>query len=197
MAARTILQATLLALLAAFYAATAWVALHPQVSRHYRDYYIRRATVDWKVQRSAASLADGIDFTQPAYPRQVDYVLGLARPEPGGRWSDARLWPAVSILLLEPVSGEQCLDLRLGAASSQVGAPVAIRLGEASATLVPPDEAAHDYRLQLRPAKPADRIELESSRPARPVGQDGSIHDLRRLAIMLIRLRLRPGICPS
>ena len=69
------------------------------------------------MQRSAASLADGIDFGEPTYPRQVDYVLGLARPEPEGRWSDAQLWPAVSILLLEPVSGDQCLDLRLRAAS--------------------------------------------------------------------------------
>ena len=191
MAARTFLQAALLVLLAAFYAATAWVALHPQVSRHYRDYYIRRATVDWKVERSAASLADGIDFAQPVYPRDVDYVLGLGRRGPNGRWSDARLWPAVAILLLEPVSGEQCLDLRLGAASFEIGAPVTIRLGDASASLTPPDEAPHDYRLALRPAKPADRIELEPNRPA------GSGHDPRRPAIMLMRLRLRPGACPA
>src|SRR5260221_11365693 len=155
MAARTILQAALLVLLAAFYAATAWMAQHPQVSRHYRAYYIRRATVDWKVERSAASLADGVDFAQPVYPRDVDYVLGLARPQPEGRWFDARLSPAVGILLLEPVSGEQCLDLRLRAAAPQVGTPVTIRLGDASATLMPPDEAPHDYQLALRPARPA------------------------------------------
>ena len=124
-------------------------------------------------------------------------MVGLSGPESTGRWSDARLWAAVEILLLKPVSGEQCLDLRLAAAPSQAGEPVTIRLGDASAALTPPDGAAHDYRLVLRPAEPAGGIELEPSRPARPVDRDGNVVDPRRLAIMLMRLRLRPGACPD
>ncbi|MFO1057554.1 MAG: hypothetical protein U1E53_11370 [Dongiaceae bacterium] len=185
---RTMLQGGLLALLGLFYAATAWVALHPTVSVHYRDHFIRQVTADWRVLRSEASLADGTSLAMP-YPREVLYTLGLSGAEPDGRWSDARLWPAAVILLQHPIEGVQCLELRLAAASAQVGAPVAIRLGDAAAEVTLPDGAVHDVQLTLRPAAPADRIEIEPSRPARPR------HELRRLAVKLSWLRLRPGAC--
>jgi hypothetical protein len=62
MAARTLVEASLLAALAAFHVATAYVALHPQVSQHYRDYCIERSTIDRRIVRGAARLADGMVF---------------------------------------------------------------------------------------------------------------------------------------
>src|SRR5512143_4109302 len=121
MSTRTLVLAFLLAVLAAFYAATAYVALHPQVSQHYRDYFIDLSTVDWRIVRSAARLADGMAFSAPVYPADVDYIRGLSRPEPAGRWSDAGLWPVVSIRLTRPVSGPLCLDLAMRAAPRQAG----------------------------------------------------------------------------
>jgi hypothetical protein len=185
---RTLLQASVIALLGGFYAATGWVALHPAVAPLYRDHFIRMTTLDWRVLRSEAGLAEGMNLALP-YPRDVRYLLGLWNPEPDGSWSDARLGPAVAVLLQQPVAGAHCLELRMAAAPSQVGAPVAVRLGDAAASVTPPDEAVHDYRLTLRPAAPADSIEIEPSRPAR------LHHDRRRVGVRLSWLRLRPGAC--
>ncbi|MFO1059454.1 MAG: hypothetical protein U1E53_21110 [Dongiaceae bacterium] len=181
--------------LAAFYAVTAWVARHPQVDPLYRDHYIRHATTDWQIRRTDRSIADGIDFSQDGvYPREVDHVLGLSWPEPAGRWSEARRWPVVSVLLRAPVSGQQCLDLRFNAARWQVGLPVTVRLGDAVATLRPADGGVHDYAIPLTATVPAAAIDIEPSNPSRPAFQDHT-GDLRRLAVMLHWLRLRPGPC--
>jgi hypothetical protein len=180
-----------------FYSVTAYVALHPRVSEHYRDYYIRRATTDWKVARGTARLADGFDFAATVYPQVVDYVRGLSGREPWWRWSNARLDPAVSILLREPLSGSLCLDVRFLATPLQAGAPVIIRLGDQSVTRMPSDTEPWDYRLEARLAKLADRIDLEPSRPAPPSGWDPQNRDSGRIAIGLIRLQVRPGPCPG
>ena len=197
MTGRTAFHVTLLAALAAFYSVTTYVALHPQVSEHYRDYYIRRATTDWKVARGTARLADGFDFADTVYPQEVDYLRGLSLPEPWGRWSDANREPAVSILLREPVSGSLCLDVRFLAAPLQAGAPVMIRLGDQSTTVVPSDTEPRDYRIEARLSKPAWGIHLEPGRPAPSSGWDPQTRNPRLIAIGLIRLQLRPGPCPG
>lgn len=194
MAPRTLLHALALGALAVFYAVTAWVALHPQVSPLFRDHFVRHATADWRISRTAASIADGIDFAQAAYPREVDHVLGLDGIEPAGRWSDARRWPMVSVLLRAPISGDQCLDLRFSVVPPQVGAPVTVRVGDAAATLVPGDQGTHDYSLSLKVTKPASSIDIVPSRPSRPLYWSSG-GDVRRLAVMLRWLRLRPGGC--
>ena len=191
MAARNVALATLLAALAAFYAATAYVALHPQVSQHYRDYYIDHSTRDWRPAHDATDLAEGMTFDRPAYPADVDYVSGLAAVEPEGRWWDARLAPAVTIQLARPVTGRHCLEARLRPGALLVGQAVAIRIGESAATLTPSDEAPRDYRVELDPGRPADAIVIE---PARVAGDGG---DWQRRSFQVDRLRLRPGACPG
>ena len=197
MTGRTVFHGTLLALLAAFYSVTAYVALHPRVSEHYRDYYIRRATTDWKVDHGTARLADGFDFADTVYPQEVDYLRGLALPEPWGRWSDASMAPAVSILLREPVSGSLCLDVRFKATPLQTGAPVVIRLGDHGVTVIPSDAAPRDYHIEAQLTQPAWAIHLEPSRPAPSGDWDSQTASPRRNAIGLIRLQLRPGPCPG
>jgi len=197
MTGRALVHLTLLATLTTFYAVTAYVALHPRVPERYRNYYIRRVTTDWNVAHSAARLADGLDLAGRVYPREVDYVRGLSPPEPWGRWSDASLQPAVSVVLREPLSGRLCLDVRFRATSLQAGAPVVIRLGDHRATVVPPDTEPRDYRLEVQLVTPAESIDLEPSRPAPGVGRDPRHRDPRRIAIGLIRLQLRQGACPG
>jgi hypothetical protein len=194
---RTALQASLLAALAAFYAATAYVALHPRVSQHYRDYFIELTTQDWRIHRRAADLFDGMAFGDSTYPSDVDYIKGLSRGDASGRWSDANLSPTVSIQMNRPVSGALCLDLAMHATPQQVGAPVAIRIGGASATVMPPDAEPHDWRVTLRPDQPATSIDIEPSRPTIVVDRLVGNVDRRRTAIKLIRLQLHPGDCPS
>ncbi len=190
MGGRTLIHLALLAALALFYAATASTAWRPQVSEHYRDYYIRRTTTDWKVERGPARLADGIDFSQAVYPLDVDYVRGMSAREPWGRWSDANRGPAVSILLREPLSGTLCLDVTFRTTQRQAREPVMIRLGDATASVVPPDTDTRTYRVELRVTQPGRTIDLEPSQPA-PAGPQ----DQRRIAIGLIRLRLLAGAC--
>ena len=197
MTARAVFHVTLLAALAAFYSISTYVALHPRVSEHYRDYYIRRATTDRKVARGTARLADGFDFASTVYPQEVDYLRGLSLPEPWGRWSDASMAPGVSILLREPLSGSLCLDVRFRATPLQAGAPVMIRLGDQSTTVVPSDTEPRDYRIEAQLPQPAWSIDLEPSRPAPSGGWDPQNLNPRRFAIGLIRLQLRPGPCPG
>jgi phosphoglycerol transferase len=162
-----------------------------------RDSYIRRATTDSKVARSTARLANGFDFADTVYPQEVDYLRGLSLPESWGRWSDARLDPAVSILLREPLSGSLCLDVRFWATPLQVAAPVVIRLGDHSATVMPLDTEPRDYRIEARLTKPAWSIDLEPSRPAPASSWDPRNRDPRRIAIGLIRLQPLAGPCPG
>jgi phosphoglycerol transferase len=197
MTGRTLFHVTLLVALAAFYSVTTYVALHPRVSEHYRDYYIRRATTDWTVARGTARLADGFDFADTVYPQEVDYLRGLSLPEPWGRRSDASMAPAVSILLREPLSGSLCLDVRFRATPLQSRAPVAIRLGDQSATVVPSDTQPRDYRLEVQLTRPAQSIDFEPSRPTPAGGWDPINRTPSRIAIGLIRLQLRPGPCPG
>jgi hypothetical protein len=197
MTERTLFHVTLLALLAAFYSVTMYVALYPRVSEHYRDYYIRRATTDWKVARGTARLAGGFDFADTMYPQEVDYLRGLSLPEPWGRWSDASMAPAVTILLREPVSGSLCLDVRFRATPLQAGAPVLIRLGDQSATVVPSGTEPQDYRVETQLSTSVWSIHLEPSRPTPLGGWDPQTRNPRRIAIGLIRLQLRPGRCPG
>lgn len=189
MTRRTLVHAVLLAALAGFYGATAYVALHPRVSEHYRDYYIRRATTDWKVAHGPTSLADGFDFSQMVYPREVDYMRGLSAPEPWGRWSDPGRASAVSIRLRKPLSGTHCLDVMFRATPSQAGAPVTIQLGGESATVVPPDTEPRAYRLELWLTTPAWSIDLEPASASRRAAAHA--------AIGLIHLTLRSGSCPG
>lgn len=191
MTIRDRLYAASIIALAAFYAATAWFALHPHVSVAYRDHFIRQATHDWNPRHSNESLADGMNLIQPTYPREVDYVLGLGGIEPLGRWSDARRWPTISVLLHQPVVGTQCLELGFDAASWQVMQPVFVRMGDAGRTLLPGDGQMHHYEMTLTVTAPASSIDIEPSRPARPLGWG----DVRRLAIRLAWIRLRPGHC--
>ena len=65
-----------------------------------------------------------------------------------------------------------------------------IRLGDASASVVPPDTETRNYRVELRVTRPGRTIDLEPSQPA-PTGP----RDQRRIAIGLIRLRLLSGAC--
>jgi hypothetical protein len=194
---RTAVQGSLLAALAAFYAATAYVALHPRVSQHYRDYFIELTTTDWRIERRATDLFDGMAFADSTYPSDVDYIKGLSRGDASGRWSDANLSPTVSIRLNRPVSGALCLELAMRATPQQAGAPVAIRIGSASATVVPPDAEPHDWRVALRPDQPATSVDLEPSRPTIVLDRLVGNVDRRRTAIKLIRLQLRPGDCPA
>ena len=197
MTGRTLFHVALLAALAAFYSVTAYVAFHPRVSEQYRDYYIRRATTDWKVAHGTARLADGFNFADTAYPQEVDYLRGLSLPEPWGRWSDASMAPAVSILLREPVSGGICLDVRFRATPLQAGVPVTISLGDQGATVVPSDTVPRDYRIEVQLTKPVWAIHLEPSRPAPSGDWNPQTAGPRRSAIGLIRLQLTPGRCPG
>ena len=197
MTGRTLFRVTLLVALAAFYSVSAYVALQPRVSEQYRDYYIRRATTDWNVARGTARLADGFDFASTVYPQEVDYLRGLSLPEPWGRWSDASMAPAVSILLREPLSGSLCLDVRFRATPLQAGAPVMIRLGDQRVTVTPSDTEPRDYRIEAQLHRPAWSIHLEPSHPAPSIGWDPQTRNPRRFAIGLIRLQLRPGPCPG
>ena len=83
--------------------------------------------------------------------RHLREVRGLSRREPQGRWSDANLWPLVSIRLTRPVSGPLCLDLTLRAAPRQAGAHTSV-LGDAATE--PDHVVAGSVRCRVRLTAP-------------------------------------------
>jgi hypothetical protein len=194
MTRRALLHLALLVVLVIFYAASVYVALHPRVSEHYHDYYISRSTTDWNPERGATRLADGFEFSRIVYPREVDYVRGLGATEPWGRWSDARMGSSVSILLREPLSGRLCVDVTLKASPAQIGAPVTVRIGDRTATLVLPDTEPRDERVDVELSRPVRRIDLEPSRAATGGGW-GFPDRGPKVGIGLIRLRVTQGGC--
>jgi hypothetical protein len=90
MSTRTVVQASLLAALAAFYAATASVALHPLVSQHYRDYYIDLTTKDWRIDRRTAIKLIPCSFA-PATARPGVASLSAPRARRLRLWHHARI----------------------------------------------------------------------------------------------------------
>src|SRR5262245_29285171 len=138
----------LVAALSAFYALTGYVALHPRVSDHYRDYYILRVTADWSPVRGTARLVDGFNFADTVYPRDVDYLRGVSAPESWGRWSVAIADIPASVVLREPLSGRLCLRVLFRVTAPLAGAPVAVRMRDVRVTVVPPNTEPHGYEIE-------------------------------------------------
>ncbi|CAN7711084.1 sugar translocase [Pseudoduganella sp. LjRoot289] len=136
-------------------------------------------------------LAAGIHFAQAAWPDFVADVRGVSGPEPWGRWSDARLHPAVQIELAEPLRQPFTLVLTVAPYGPNAGQPLAVRAG-AQQLSVPLQPGAQTYRLRIDPAgTPLGLIELAPPQPVTPRSQGGG-NDERLIGIGLQHLSIEP-----
>lgn len=138
-----------------------------------------------------AALANGIRFSDPAYPVIVAAVRGVSVPEAWGRWSDAMTGPAVQIDFVEPLSKRFTLALTVQPFGPNAGQPLTVRIGKQSHSVVL-QPGPQTYRLPFDlGTESADRLELVPPQPVSPQALSGG-GDTRRLGIGLIQLSITP-----
>ncbi len=183
------------ALLLGFYAWVGYRALNPNVSPHYRAYFIERSVSDWLPSHYAARPEDGFDFAQPGLPEFVASVRGVSDREALGRWSDARRGAAAAVVFVAPLEGTVCLGLALLPAPWQVGRPVGVSLDGIRQEFVPSREESQWFWATFVLSGPASELLIEPSAPAAPAQKVPGSTDRRLLGVALQRLVLRPGAC--
>jgi glycosyltransferase involved in cell wall biosynthesis len=147
----------------------------------------------WAADVSSEGMSDDaelveIDFAAPMLPRSVLGVEGLSGVEPWGRWSDARLAPAVRIRFCRPVPMRGSIAIAARAFGPNTDAPMHCRMGEwAREFRVGGGDTtmAIDYEVD----EPIDMLEIIPSKPKAPEAL-GLGPDPRQLGIGLIRLTM-------
>ena len=89
---------------------------------------------DYQIRQQSA-ITTPIEFWRPWLPGSIRYVRGLYDTEARGRWNDGKSARYVTIVFDEPLPKRFRLDVTALAWGRSVGAPVYVRVGDASAEL--------------------------------------------------------------
>ncbi|QGW80716.1 DUF7024 domain-containing protein [Variovorax paradoxus] len=111
------------------------------------------------------TLTDGLDFRSSEFPAFVDSIQGLSDPEPWGRWSDGK---TVMLELKHTLQGAFALILRAAAYGSNIGAPIAVRIGEQTRTMYLTAQASEPVVIEFDLKVPAKVIEIDVPYPTSP-----------------------------
>lgn len=136
--------------------------------------------------------SDRILFGLPGLPRQVQSVSGLSFIEPwGGRWSDARLMPSVTLTWLEPLPATFDLLLTARAFGANSSQPFTVKVGGQEATFALSENSS---TVTLRLNNPGGARSLEITPPLPQETAEGSIDGFaaRQLGIGLSSLEIVP-----
>lgn len=174
-----------------------WLALHPEVGEQYRGFFIDHSTDDWLPQKYDVPRAEGMEFSRTGLPVFVRAVYGLSKREHWGRWTDARLRPAVRVVFEEPFVGPLCVVLQAVPAPPQEGRNATLRIGNRTATFATTSSPTNTYRFDIVLDAPADALEIEPSAPARPTTWDPGNPDPRVIGLGLARLAVVAGTCEA
>ncbi len=174
----------------------AYAVLHPHVSAGYRAYFIDRTTLDWCPRHYAATPEQGIIFGKPCWPEFVDTALGFSHQEDWGRWTDANMNPAPTILLDRKFSGPLCVEIVAHPSPAEHGKKVVVALGDSTGEIVLADPQFATYRVSFPDATPADTLQL---RFAEKVPRDQEVspgsQDPRALGMAMASLKILPHAC--
>jgi phosphoglycerol transferase len=139
--------------------------------------------------RYAATLAEGIDFRRPGLPRFVEDIRGLSDQEPWGRWSDARISPAIVLTFRDPLPASFTLAIRGRAFGPNVRRPIPIRIGNEQHFVILAENAGETRaRFDMGSAQ-VRTIEIMPPSPTSPA-ELGLGNDRRKLGVGLERLWL-------
>jgi len=137
--------------------------------------------------RYEATLAEGIDFRKPGYPRGVVEVRGMSGHEPWGRWTDST---ETRFTFSEPLPKSFVLVIMGGAVGPNVGRPVGVKIGAQTKSFIfsadPFKTQPEIQSVEFTSANTVNTIELQTPHLWRPTG------DPRNLGIALIALRVIP-----
>jgi phosphoglycerol transferase len=145
-----------------------------------------RPAADVLGPRYEATLAEGIDFRKPGYPRGVTEVRGVGGYEPWGRWTDSA---ETRITFSEPLPKSFTLEITGGAVGPNAGKPVDVTIGSQTKSFtfsVDPFKGQPETQsLEFSGAGPASTIVLRTPSLWRPAAGDP-----RELGIALVTLRI-------
>ena len=143
-------------------------------------------TTDALGPRYEATLAEGIDFRKPGYPRNVLDVRGMSGSEPWGRWTDST---ETRFTFSEPLPNSFVLEITGGAVGPNVGKPVGVKIGGQTKSFIfsadPFKTQPETQSVEFTSATPVYTIELQTPQLWRPTSADS-----RELGIALIALRV-------
>ncbi len=135
-----------------------------------------------------ASVEKGIDFTRSGVPLFVKDIVGLSKPEPWGRWSDANLAPSVQIDLNDPLPNRFGLIFTAQAFGPNSGQDLSVRVG-AQVHHFKMQDGVFEYRKLIELA--GEKVTYINFTPPRPTSpkqlEIGA--DSRKLGVGLIHLR--------
>lgn len=135
-----------------------------------------------------ATLAEGIQFEKPGYPRFVRTVRGFSTHEARQRWTDG---PVAAITFAEPLPRSFALRVEVVRAfGPNVGKPVTVKVGDWKGEMTVGD-APQTVELKVASSAPADTIEFVIPQPTSPrsLGQSA---DPRLLGFGFKRLSVAP-----
>jgi phosphoglycerol transferase len=136
-----------------------------------------------------ATLAEGIDFTKPGYPRFVKEVQGMSGEEPWGRWTDANLAPTARFRFDKPLPKAFTLELRATGLGPNAYQPVKIRAGSVEREVTLGNPAKESYRVAFAGVE-GDTLEIVPPAPILPREVTPQSTDTRRLGVGLTTLRI-------
>jgi len=132
------------------------------------------------------TLADGIDFSQPRYPKFVEDITGVSYPEPTGRWSEGK---TVIISLSNPLPRRFTLEIVGGAYGANVNASVTVKIGRTKRLFRFEEGSSTQQRatLEFSTLRRGSLIEIRVPHPTIPP------NDNRMVGLMLGQIRILPA----
>ena len=132
------------------------------------------------------TLADGIDFSQPTYPKFVEDITGVSFPEETGRWTEGDM---VLISLNNPLPRRFRLEITGGAYGRNVNAAVAVRIGRTKRVFRFAENASTQQcvTLEFSTLRRGSLIQIRVPYPTIPP------NDNRMVGLWLSRIRVLPA----
>lgn len=149
--------------------------------------------VDLLAPRYEATLADGIDFSQPGYPSFLAEVSGVSSREGWGRWTDANQGDVVRFRFKQRLPDGFILEIKARAFGPNAGVPVKVRVGDVEQSFTPSKVSAGGfYQLTFRGTGGADSIGIIPPQPVSPKDINPDSKDARKIGVGLISLKIQP-----
>lgn len=167
----------------------------PQHDDERVDFYQRVKNLN-QTPDSVRYPADRIMFDIEGFPQQVKAVRGISWQEPWGRWSNANIEPAVTVVYKQPLPDAFDLTLVARASAANVGKNIIVRAGKETRTLVFGSEVSTQTVHFSATGKPKELIITPPD--SEPVDEEGRGITLaetlqRRLGIGLVELKISPA----
>jgi phosphoglycerol transferase len=139
-----------------------------------------------------ATLEDGIDFRRDGFPAFITQVDGLSDREAFGRWSDARLAPAVRFVFRDPLPRKFEVALTAWVIDQNEKLPVVVRAGgvEQSISFEKPRSQQTQVLAFDLPSN-TNILEVVAPKPVVAKTLDPKSLDERRLSIAFVSLKIR------